>query len=278
MKIDPDKIADIIRDVANDKIVPRFQQLKEGDIRSKSSPTDLVTIADEEAEIELTRILTHALPGSQVIGEEAVSSGKALRELLQTSDDYVWIVDPVDGTHNFAHGVPKFGTMVALVRGGERLMSWIYQIPIARMMSAQRGEGIQFDGAPMAAPEKPAAGADFLSMKAFISRKFMPPGIRPYVESKIKLLADAKTHFCCAWEYTAMAEGRRAFSIYKRIEPWDHLAGVLLLEEAGFYVRKWDRTPYTAKDLDGGLINAASEELWERVYKEFLEEPLSISR
>lgn len=275
MPIQPDKIATIIREVAEDKIVPRFQQLKEGDVRTKSGPGDLVTIADEEAEIELSRILPDILPGSFVIGEEAVSSGKILREMLQESDEYIWIVDPVDGTHNFAHGIPKFGTMVALVKGGEKIGAWIYQIPTQKMVSAQRGQGVQINGEAIAKPAVPAPDADFKTMRAFISRKYMPPAIRPYVEEKIKLLDDAKTHFCCAWEYVSLVEGRRAFSIYKRIEPWDHLAGVLLLEEQGCFVRKWDKTPYTARDLNGGLINAPSEELWDRIYKEFLAEPLS---
>ena len=57
MDINPHKVSQIIRDVAHDKITPRFRQLGDGDIRSKSSPSDLVTIADEEAEIELSRLL-----------------------------------------------------------------------------------------------------------------------------------------------------------------------------------------------------------------------------
>ncbi|PZO86702.1 MAG: hypothetical protein DI626_05810 [Micavibrio aeruginosavorus] len=67
--INPDKIADIIREVAADKIIPRFRQLDAEHIRTKTSPTDLVTIADEEAEIELTRIFKGILPGSQVLAE-----------------------------------------------------------------------------------------------------------------------------------------------------------------------------------------------------------------
>jgi len=274
MKIDHDKIATIIREVAEAKIVPRFRQLATGDIRSKSGPTDLVTIADEEAEIELTRIFKDIYPGTDVIGEEAVSSGAVQREILQTSNEYVWIVDPVDGTHNFAHGVPEFGTMVALVKGGERIASWIYQIPTEKMVTGRKGEGVQINGVALKPPVKPAPDADFSTMKAFISRKFMPDSIRPYVEEKIELLADATTHFCCAWEYVSMVEGKSTFSVYKRIEPWDHMAGVLLLEETGFFVRKWDKAVYGGADLSGGLINAPSEALWDRVYETFLQEPL----
>ncbi|PZQ48027.1 MAG: inositol monophosphatase [Micavibrio aeruginosavorus] len=272
--IDISKVSEIIKEVAADKIAPRYLQLGDGHIKTKSGPTDLVTIADEEAEIELTRILKDFLPGSQVIGEEAVSNGKAVRQDLQRSDDYFWIVDPVDGTHNFAHGVPIFGTMVALVRKGERIASWIFQIPKDRMIAGEKGAGIRIDGASFQPPPKPSDDEDFKNMKAFISRMFMPPTIRPYVDQQVTKMADASTHRCCAWEYIELMEGERAFSVYKRIEPWDHMAGVLLLEEAGFYVRKWDGQPYGGSDLSGGLINAPSEILWERVYETFLKEPL----
>ncbi len=274
MKIDHDKVAQIIRDVAAEKIIPRFRQLGTGDVRSKSSPGDLVTIADEEAEIELTRILTGILPGSLVLGEEAVSSEKISREILNQNEVPVWIVDPVDGTGNFASGKPIFGTMVALVNRGERIASWIYQIPKNCMIAGEKGCGVTIDGVVFHPPEKPLNNADFKAMHAFISRKFMPPSIRPYVEEKIKMMSDATTYMCCAWEYVEIMEGNAAFSIYKRIEPWDHMAGVLLLEECGFYSRKWDGSKYHGSDLAGGLVNAPSKEIWERAYEMFLKDPL----
>ena len=267
MKINIEKISDVIRDVAADKIIPRFQKLKEGDIRSKSSPTDLVTIADEEAELELTRILKGLYPQSHVLGEEAVSSGASVRAILHQTEDPVWIVDPVDGTNNFAHGTPIFGTMVALVHGGERIASWIYQIPTRRMVACEKGAGITMDGVAYAPPKGAGGDSDFKTMRAFVSRKFIPPHMRPFVDEQVKQLADVSTYMCCAWEYVEVLEGKSAFSLYKRIEPWDHMAGVLMLEEAGYYIRKWDGTPYAAHDLEGGLINAPNEELWHRVHE-----------
>ncbi len=272
--IDHDRIDRIIRDVAADKIVPRFQSLDKSEIRTKSGPTDLVTIADEEAEIELTRILTNELPGSVVLGEEAVSSGKVQRDILLQNDSPVWIVDPVDGTGNFAAGNPIFGTMVALVDKGERIASWIYQIPKDRMIAGQKGGGVTIDGAMFNPPIKPLDDVDFKTLHAFISRKFMPPKIRPYVDDRISLVGDATTYVCCAWEYVELLLGDAAFSVYKRIEPWDHMAGVLLLEECGFYARKWDGSPYLGSDLSGGVVNAPSKAIWERAYEMFLKEPL----
>ncbi len=275
-KIDQDRIAHIIRDVAADKIVPRFRALEDGHVRSKSTPTDLVTIADEEAEIELTRILKDYLPGSEVVGEEAVSSERVLRDVLTTHDGPVWVVDPVDGTGNFARGEDVFGTMVALVNKGERIASWIYQVPRNRMISAEKGAGVQVDKnlLDLSSIKRASADDDYSTMKAFVSRKFIPPSMRPYVDQQTDKLKDARTYMCCAWEYVMLLEGAASFSLYKRIEPWDHLAGVLFLEEAEFYVRKWDGTPYVVGDISGGLINAPNEALWRRVHETFVAGPL----
>lgn len=272
--INIDQISDIIRDVAHEKIVPRFEQLKQEEIRQKSGPGDLVTIADEEAEIELTRILKDILPGSHVVGEEAVSSGTVLRDILKDKDNVVWVVDPVDGTGNFANGRPIFGTMVALVKGGERVASWIYQIPRTRMITAEKSGGVKIDEVDFSPPEKPPADLDFKAMSAFIGTKFIPPHMRPFVEKQIAQLGDVTTCTCCAWEYIDVLEGKRTFSFYKRIEPWDHLAGALILSEAGYYTRKWDGEDYGGTDLEGGLLNAPSREIWQRVYDLLLAEPL----
>lgn len=268
--INIDDISNIIRDVAAEKIIPRFQALGAGDIREKSSPTDLVTIADEEAEIELTRILKNLLPGSQVLGEEAVSSGHTSRSILAETPDPVWIIDPVDGTSNFASGNPVYGTMLCLVKNGERAASWIYQIPKSRMVACEKGSGLSMDGVAYTPPKNAAGDADFKNMRAFVSRKFIPPHMRPYVDEQVKKIGDVSTFMCCAWEYVEVLEGRSAFSLYKRIEPWDHMAGVLMLEEAGYYIRKWNGDVYTARDLEGGLLNAPNEELWHRAHEMFL--------
>lgn len=276
MMFETDYVADIIREVAMDKIVPRFKKLATHEIRSKSSPGDLATIADDEAEAELTRILKDLMPGSQVVGEEAVSSGTVSRDILR-SKDTVWVIDPVDGTGNFANGRPVFGTMVALIKNGERVMSWIYQIPNDRMVIGEKGAGVWIADIPFEKRPVPEAEIDFLQHKAFVSRKFMPPHMRPFVDEQAKKLKDVSTYMCCAWEYVNLLEGETLFSVYKRIEPWDHLAGVLLLEEAGYYVRKWDGSPYDVGDQKGGLVNAPSKEIWERAHEMFVAGPMKLA-
>src|SRR3546814_16939939 len=96
---DLERVAAIIRETAKVERLPRFKTLAADEIREKR-PGDLVTVADIEAEKRLTRQLTDLVPGSRVIGEEAIAGDEALLA-AQASDGSVWIVDPVDGTANF---------------------------------------------------------------------------------------------------------------------------------------------------------------------------------
>ncbi len=110
--IDAAKIEAIIRHVAATEVMPRFKNLQQSDIREKN-PGDFVTIADEASEREFTRLLQDALPGSLVVGEEAVSKDNTVLERLR-DDKPVWVIDPIDGTKNFMAGIPFFGSLMAI--------------------------------------------------------------------------------------------------------------------------------------------------------------------
>lgn len=111
----------IIREVARTEILPRFGRLTAADI-SEKNPGDLVTVADRAAEEALTRRLTGLLPGSLVVGEEAVAGDPGVLARL-AGPEPVWIIDPIDGTHNYATDNPRFTTLVALAQGGRLLAS-----------------------------------------------------------------------------------------------------------------------------------------------------------
>lgn len=265
-----DTVANYIREVAADKIVPRFQQLASHEIETKTGPTDLVTIADIEAEIELTRIFKDMIPGSHVLGEEAVSKGEIPIELLGQEEGYVWVIDPVDGTLNFAEGNEKFATIVALAKGGQIVNGWILDIPNDRMAIAEKGSGVEVMGKGVKFPEMTAGLND---TRGFISRKFLPPKMRdelkPVLENEFGC---TDTYMCCAHEYLDILAGEAYFSMYSRIRPWDHQAGAMMMREAGGYVAKWNRSDYAAKDLRGGLICTPNEQVWDQIHGHLLKE------
>lgn len=262
--IDPEKIANYIREVAADKIVPRFQKLEEHEISTKSGPTDLVTIADLEAEVDLTRIFKDILPGSYVVGEEAVSKNETDMGLLATHDGFVWVIDPVDGTLNFASGNEKFGTIIALVKGGQTVQGWILDIPKGRMAVAERGSGVEIDGI---SKTYPAMEKSLNETRGFISRKFLPPKMREELKEILDSeFGNVETYMCCAHEYMDILEGEAFFSMYSRIRPWDHLTGGMMMVESGGYARKWDGSLYSPGDERGGLICTPDENIWNQIY------------
>lgn len=256
----------IIQDVALDKIEPRFQALADHEINTKTGPSDLVTVADIEAEEALERYLCDLLPGSVAVGEEAVSKGEKAIEQLQDNGTY-WVIDPVDGTHNFAHGKPVFGTMVALVDKGQTVQSWIYDIPGKRAGIAEKGSGATINGKKADIPDTDDALPD---IHGYISTRFAPKAIQKEVEEKRKELGSIDALFCCAHEYLNMLEGESRYAVYTRTKPWDHLPGALLLDESGAYIRRWDDSPYGPRDAMGGILAASDKRLWHKVYDLFL--------
>src|SRR5262245_811852 len=146
--IDVNAVAALIAEIAAQEIQPRFRRLAAHEQREKS-PGDVVTIADERAEAALTPRLLDLVSGSIVIGEEAAAKDPELVKRL-SHDQIAWIVDPVDGTANFAEGKTDFVSMVALVRGDELIASWIHLPTSGKTAIAERGAGARFDGTRMA--------------------------------------------------------------------------------------------------------------------------------
>lgn len=138
-------VEEAIRRAAATEIMPRFRQLAAHEVDQKSGPHDLVTDADRNAELYLTKVLGSLLPGSVVVGEEAVHADPETYEAIQ-GDAPVWIVDPVDGTRQFVRGETGFCTLVALARHGELLASWTYAAARDQMATAVKGRGAFLDG------------------------------------------------------------------------------------------------------------------------------------
>lgn len=147
---DSTEVEAVVREAAAAEILPRFRQLAAHEIAEKSGPHDLVTVADRGAEEHLTAALTTLLPGSVVVGEEAVAADPSSYEAIR-GDAPVWIVDPVDGTRQFVRGEPGFCTLVALAHHGELLASWTYAAALDEMAVAVRGGGARLNGKPLLA-------------------------------------------------------------------------------------------------------------------------------
>jgi fructose-1,6-bisphosphatase/inositol monophosphatase family enzyme len=256
-RVDMDAVAAILRDVAATEILPRFRNLQSSDIREKH-PGDLVTVADEASERVLTARLRNLLPSSIVVGEEACAADPALVQRLASAEEPAWIIDPVDGTHNFAHGKPIFGLLLALSQGGRATAGWIYDPLGERMAMVEAGEGAWMAGQRLTA--KPAAPIP--QMQGSLSTKFFSSEERQRLDKLRPHFADTYRLFCAAHDYLNLLTGVGQFAMYNRIMPWDHAAGTLAYAEAGGHVAKFDGTPYRAADVEGGLLMAPDPATW----------------
>jgi len=261
---DPERVADILAEVAAAEIVPRFQKLASGEISEKTSG-ELVTVADVAAERMLERRLTALLPGSLVVGEEAVAAMPQVMERLR-GDDFVWVVDPIDGTGNFARGIENFAVQVALVRHGETLAAWIYAPILRRLALGERGGGARLDGrrATIRPVDLPAA-----ELKGTLhAGMFSTPEMAKRLQARRKLVDAQKSKSAASLEYLRLLGSEMQFSFFTKLKPWDHAPGCLLLAEAGATARFTDtREPYTPlRDEGEALLLAPDPVTWERLH------------
>ncbi len=250
-------VAELMAKTAEAVILPRYQALASHEIEEKS-PGDLVTIADKESEAMLSKGLAALVPEAAVIGEEACAADPMLLQTL--GHQLAWIIDPIDGTHNFAHGQPPFAIMIALVDAGEALESWIYDPLSKRLCTAERGKGAFINGNRIFARE---SGADL--PVAGISTLFMDPRVRQgFLARAAGKMTLAEIPRCAGEQYPRLALGENDIALFERTLPWDHVPGALFLEEAGGKVARLDGRSYEYWERGTGLLAAASPPMWEK--------------
>lgn len=253
-----DAIVELVRDVARSEILPGFRQFH-GMVSTKTAPTDLVTEYDRKAEAAIARGLATILPQAAIIGEEAVS---AAPELLRHLDDEgtVVVVDPIDGTWNYAAGIAVFGVLVSVVQAGRTIFGLLYDPLCDDWVRVEAGAGAWFYTDAAKAGRRLSIGSD-LAHRGFVPHRLADFGpLYAALPDHTRLTSLG----CSCHEYRSVVLGHADFLFSSQPSPWDHLAGVLAVTEAGGSVRPADL-------LDGWgqrqlpLIAARNEEMVERV-------------
>jgi len=251
------EVADLMRRVSNEVILPRYQNLATHEVQEKAAD-DLVTIADKESEERLSEGLAKLMPEADIIGEEACAANPDL--LANLGANLSWIIDPIDGTGNFAAGRAPFGVMIALTDNGETLGSWIYDPLTQRLCHAALGSGAYINNESIASQES-GAGIPI----AGISTLFLDPDQRKELtrraSGKLEMVDIPR---CAAEQYPRIALGGNDIALFNRTLPWDHAAGVLFLNEAGGRVARFDGTPYRVGTEEKGMLAAASPHMWDK--------------
>lgn len=248
----------LLRDVTEKAILPRYRNLKRGEVEDKGGD-DPVTVADREAEILLSEGLAKFDSSIAIVGEEASHADASVMDALSGP---CWIIDPVDGTRNFASGKPPFGILIARADAGTVQSGWIYDCLTQRYCVAHLGKGAFVDGERIEAQptgETPPVAAISLLFMNPQQRSTMMEHIAPHYR-----LTDVP--YCAAEQYPRLGLGVNDVSIFERTLAWDHAAGALWLNEAGGKVMRPDGSPYLVNEWERkGLLGAASHALWDQL-------------
>lgn len=261
-----DDVFTILTENAAQNILPYFQHLKDDEIREKG-PGNLVTDADEASEIFLSTALQALLQDSMVVGEEAVAKDVNVLNAFQ-SDKPIWIIDPIDGTYNFAHGRSKWGVFVSLAYKGEVVFGTMYDVLNKEFIFAYKGEG-----------------AHHLSAEGDTNRRYLtrPEGAlesykghvgggQPWHFKALNDLCAGITNVRCSLhDCWAFVDGEIDFIVHKSSTPWDHSSPSLVIKEAGgvFYVGNRKDT-FTPDMMGRGYILATyTEQDWDTLAARF---------
>jgi len=234
-------IDQLLRKVGQREVMPRFRCLGAGAVRAKSGPQDLVTEADEAAELAIAAGLRRLFPGCVVVGEEGCAADPSMLDRLGDAE-LAFTVDPIDGTANYAAGVPLFGMMIAAVRRGEGAWS-------------EATDGRRAD-------LRVAAPVSVTAMAGAASWRYFAPDVRDRLLTALPSLAAIWDFRCAAAEYRMVAGGTCHFLLFNRLLPWDHAPGWLLHQEAGGYSAQLDGSAYSPMVRTGGLIVVPDEASW----------------
>lgn len=262
---DLDRLNGILAEAARREIMPRFRKLAAGEVREKAAPGDLVTEADEAAERFIFAELERAFPGALLVGEEAATRDPAVLARLADAE-LAFVIDPVDGTLNYASDLPLFAVMAAAVVQGETAAAVIHDPVLNDSALALRREGAWLEGSGGKSRDLRVAGPVAVAdMNGMASWQYFPEPMRSALPARFPAFASVASLRCCGQEYRLAAAGRCDYLLYGGLNPWDHAPGVLLFGEAGGHARMLDGSLYRPGTPSTGLLCAPDGDSWRSI-------------
>jgi myo-inositol-1(or 4)-monophosphatase len=216
---------------------------------------DLVTAADRAAEKLIRERITQKWPHHDVLGEE--------QGLNDQGSEYRWYVDPLDGTTNFAHGYPVFCVSLGLEwrnspRGAERIAGVIYDPTRDELFSAERGKGAHLNGEAIHVSRTRSLQESLVATGFPSHKRHKNPNIYFYHQITLRSHGVRRAG-SAALDLCTVAAGRFEGFWEFNLNPWDTAAGVLLVEEAGGKVTRFDGSPFELNSREtvasNGLIH-----------------------
>ena len=231
-------------------------------IEQKGNDSNFVTSADVNVQYYLEERLPKLIPGSEFLGEE--------EEKESITGEYVWVVDPIDGTSNFIRGLGASGISVGLVKNGKPYLGVIYDPYKDEMFYAEHGKGAFLNGKPIQVSDRDFRHATICTAASLYSKDLAEPCFD--ILKRVYYQADDFRRFGTAvLELAYLAAGRIELFFEMRLFPWDMAAGIVLIREAGGFVEILHEEGLPL-NRPAGIIASNSRENFEELRKIVYEE------
>ncbi|GGA97830.1 inositol monophosphatase family protein [Macrococcus hajekii] len=244
--------------LAGEKI--REQLSHELVIETKSNPNDLVTNMDKATEAFLVAEITKHYPDHQIIGEEG--HGKT----ITSTDGYLWVIDPIDGTLNFVHQQQNFAISIGIFHNGEKYAGIVYDVIDDKMYHAQAGQGAYLNDRPLPMLKETQLATSIISMNPnWLTKDYTYEMYAPI----IRTARSARSYGSAALDFAYVALGIIDSYITLRLHPWDFSGGMIIAEEVGAVVT--NQLGDKLDPLHSNSILVANSSLHKEILEQYLE-------
>ena len=258
----------IFLDVATESVLAAGAVLKErwgklNDIKEKGRPGDLVTEADKLAEAEVLKVLQRHLPQHQILAEESGALGN-------TDSKYLWAIDPLDGTTNYAHGLPLAATSVGLMIDGVPAVGAVYNPFSDELFRAATGLGATCNRRPIRVSQTDKLSKSLLITGFAYDRRETNDNNYAEFCHLTHLTQGVRRLGCASMDLAGVACGRLDGYWERGIQPWDMAAGIVILREAGGEITAYDGSPL---DIASGRVLATNGSIHDELSQALLDTP-----
>jgi myo-inositol-1(or 4)-monophosphatase len=209
--------------------------------RKHDDRANIVTSADLASQAAVTAVITEAFPGHAIVGEEGVAGS--------ADSDHTWYVDPLDGTTNYVHGVPFWCVSVALRSTDRVLCGAVYDPVRDELYAAAHGGGATCNGAPLAVSDVDRLDRALLVVMAQSDDPAVIHEFARLYEHIMNVARGVRHLGSPALALCLVASGQLESYVERYMDPWDILAGKVILEEAGGRLTRFDGSPLDAAEL-----------------------------
>jgi len=213
------------------------------EITTKTSKSDVLTQADIATNDYIVSAIKKQFPDHGIISEEM--------DDYQTDAEYVWIIDPIDGTFNFSTSVPIYAVLIALAKNGELILAATYLPKFDELLFAKKESGTFLNGVQVFVTQENELNHSSATASGRIKPEYAGYAYFTHYLAKFNTLTLTLNSFSClGYDHFLVATGRRDWTFHKGASLWDYAAGALLLQEAGAKVTNLKGEPWSISDRE----------------------------